>query len=200
MAIKSKKPRSKPKQVARAPRREPVAVPTPFLSRRWVQAVAVFVVGVFAMTFFVWLTNGLRSNDAEAEAAAEAATKRQAAMAYQDRGGRCLRHDRRDQRRHRAGRVPRDAGYPPTDEGRRDAKGRGDRLPGRGNRRQRRDRRDRDIRRQWSDRRPRVQRLPRRPCSPARHNSSAWRCWGSSAAPRVAPGRPRHRALGPTIC
>ena len=83
MAIKSKKPRSKPKQVARAPRREPVAVPTPFLSRRWVQAVAVFVVGVFAMTFFVWLTNGLRSNDAEAEAAAEAATKRQAAIAYQ---------------------------------------------------------------------------------------------------------------------
>ena len=83
MAIKSKKPRSKPKQVARAPRREPVAVPTPFLSRRWVQAVAVFIVGVFAMTFFVWLTNGLRSNDAEAEAAAEAATKRQAAIAYQ---------------------------------------------------------------------------------------------------------------------
>jgi hypothetical protein len=83
MAIKSKKNRSKPKQVARAPRREPVAVPTPFFARLWVQLVAAIVVGVFAMMVFVWFTNGLRSNDADSKAADEAATKRKAATAYQ---------------------------------------------------------------------------------------------------------------------
>jgi hypothetical protein len=83
VAIKSKKSRSKPKPVARAPRREPVPVPTPFPARRWVQVVAAFIVGVFAMMVFVWFTNGLRSNDSDSKAAANAATKRKAATAYQ---------------------------------------------------------------------------------------------------------------------
>ena len=84
MAIKSKKRRSKPKQVARAPRREPVEVPTPFLARRWVQLVAAALVGLFAMMLFIWVSNGLRSNDAESKAADAAAAKRKAATGYQD--------------------------------------------------------------------------------------------------------------------
>ena len=84
MAIKNKsRGRSKPKQVARAPKRAPVEVPTPFLSRRWVQAVAAFVVGVFAMVVFIWVTNGLRDNDANALAAGEAASRRTASTSYQ---------------------------------------------------------------------------------------------------------------------
>jgi hypothetical protein len=84
VAIKSKsKSRSKGKQVARAPRRAPVAVPRPFLTRRWVQVVGAFLVGLFAMSAFVWLMNGLRSNDAEASATGAAADKRTAAAAYQ---------------------------------------------------------------------------------------------------------------------
>jgi hypothetical protein len=84
VAIKSKsKGRSKGKQVSRAPRRAPVAVPTPFLARRWVQVVGGFLVGLFAMSVFVWLMNGLRSNDAESSATGAAADKRTAATAYQ---------------------------------------------------------------------------------------------------------------------
>jgi hypothetical protein len=83
VAIKSKKNRSKPKQVARAPRREPVPVPTPFFGRRWVQVVAAGLVGFFVMMLLVWLTNGLRSNDATSAADQAAAAKRTAATAYQ---------------------------------------------------------------------------------------------------------------------
>lgn len=82
MAIKGKK---KPKQrsAPRPPRREPVAPPTPFLHRRWVQLTAGFLVGVFAMIVLVWVTNSLRADDAEAESAADAAKRRAAATAYQ---------------------------------------------------------------------------------------------------------------------
>lgn len=82
MAIKGKR---KPKQrsVPRAPRREPVAPPTPFLRRRWVQLTAGFLVGVLAMIVFVWVTNSLRADDAEAEATGDAAKRRAAATAYQ---------------------------------------------------------------------------------------------------------------------
>ncbi|HEY6567920.1 MAG TPA: hypothetical protein VI341_10430 [Actinomycetota bacterium] len=83
MAIKSKKNRSKSKQVARAPRREPVPVPTPLLARRWVQVVAAAFVGFFAMMVLVWVTNGVRRNDTTSDAAAKAATRRTAATAYQ---------------------------------------------------------------------------------------------------------------------
>jgi hypothetical protein len=83
MAIKGKK-RAKPKQAPRAPRREPVAVSPPLFQRRWVQVVAAFIVGIFAMTLFVWMTNGLRQEDADAQAADTAATKLTAARAYQN--------------------------------------------------------------------------------------------------------------------
>jgi len=82
MAIKGKK-RTKPKQVARAPRREPVPVSPPLFQRRWIQVVAAFIVGIFAMTLFVWVTNGLRQEDADSQAADAAATKLTAARAYE---------------------------------------------------------------------------------------------------------------------
>ena len=44
---------------------------------------AAVIVGVFAMMVFVWVTNGVRSNNADADAELAAATKRKAAMAYQ---------------------------------------------------------------------------------------------------------------------
>jgi hypothetical protein len=82
MAIKGRK-RTKPKQAPRAPRREPVPVSPPLFQRRWIQVVAAFIVGIFAMTLFVWVTNGLRQEDADAQAADTAATKQTAARAYQ---------------------------------------------------------------------------------------------------------------------
>lgn len=86
MAIKGKK-RSKQRSAPRAPRREPVAVPAPFLQRRWVQVVAAFLVGIFAMTLFIWITNSLRAGDAEEAAGEEAATRLAAATAYQEAVG-----------------------------------------------------------------------------------------------------------------
>lgn len=82
MAIKGKR---KPRQRSRprAPRREPVALPTPFLRRRWVQATAAFLLGVAVMTLFVWVMNNLRAGDAETEADAQAARRQAAATEYQ---------------------------------------------------------------------------------------------------------------------
>jgi hypothetical protein len=78
MAIKGKrKPKSKP--VARAPKRAPVQVTPPWPRRRWVQVTAAFVVGLFVMTLFVWITNGLRQDRANADAAASASAQADAA-------------------------------------------------------------------------------------------------------------------------
>jgi hypothetical protein len=78
MAIKGKrKPKSKP--AARAPKRAPVQVTPPWFQRRWVQVTAAFLVGLFAMSLFVWVTNGLRQNRAEADAAASASAQADAA-------------------------------------------------------------------------------------------------------------------------
>ena len=82
MAIKGKR-KSKQRSAPRAPRREPVPLPTPFLRRWWVQLTAGFLVGVFAMIVLVWVTNSLRADDAAAAADAEAAKRRTAAVAYQ---------------------------------------------------------------------------------------------------------------------
>jgi hypothetical protein len=82
MAIKGKR-KSKQRSAPRAPRREPVPPPTPFLRRWWVQLTAGFLVGVFAMIVLVWVTNSLRADDAEASADADAAKRRTAAVAYQ---------------------------------------------------------------------------------------------------------------------
>ena len=82
MAIKGKR-KSRPRPAPRAPRRDPVTRPTPFLRRWWVQLTAGFLVGVFAMILLVWVTNSLRAAAAETEADADAAQRRTAAVAYQ---------------------------------------------------------------------------------------------------------------------
>lgn len=61
MAIKGKG-RTRSRQVTRAPRREVVEVRRPILSRRWFQILSAFVVGILAMMFWVWVTNGLRES------------------------------------------------------------------------------------------------------------------------------------------
>jgi hypothetical protein len=84
MAIKGKsKKRSAPKQVARAPRREPVAVKPPVFQRRWVQVTSAFLVGMLAFMALIWFTNGLRSSREKDAAAAHAATKLKAAQSWQ---------------------------------------------------------------------------------------------------------------------
>jgi hypothetical protein len=85
MAIKGKsKKRSAPKQVGRAPRREPVAVKPPFFQRRWVQLTACFLLGVFTMMFFIWVANDLRQSHADKVAADQAAKRRVAAQTWQN--------------------------------------------------------------------------------------------------------------------
>jgi len=88
MAIKGKsRTKSKPKQVARAPRHEPVVVKPPLLARRWLQVTAATLAGVFAVMVVVWVTNGLRQDRrTKADAAAaqsSGATKRTAGLAWQ---------------------------------------------------------------------------------------------------------------------
>jgi hypothetical protein len=65
MAIKGKG-KSKPRSAAKAPRRAPVAVPAPFARRRWVQVTAAFVLGLGLFWLGIWVTNGLRDQDAQA--------------------------------------------------------------------------------------------------------------------------------------
>jgi hypothetical protein len=77
MSIKSKG-KTKQRPVSRGPRREPVPVPKPFVQRRWVQLTAIFIVGVFAMTVFVWATNGLRRDRASNQAAQELSSRQKA--------------------------------------------------------------------------------------------------------------------------
>jgi hypothetical protein len=77
MSIKSKG-KTKQRPVSRGPRREPVPVPKPFVQRRWVQLTAIFIVGAFAMTVFVWATNGLRRDRASTRAAQELSTRQKA--------------------------------------------------------------------------------------------------------------------------
>lgn len=83
MAIKGKgKTRSRPP--ARAPRRAPVEVPTPFAQRRWVQLVAALLVGAGVVWFLIWLTNGIRQNQADDREAAAQVTRRRAAQPWKD--------------------------------------------------------------------------------------------------------------------
>jgi hypothetical protein len=70
MAIKSKG-RSKGRQVARAPRREPVQVKPPFFQRRWVQVALAFAAGVALVCFLIWVTNGIRTSRTDEQAANE---------------------------------------------------------------------------------------------------------------------------------
>ena len=66
MAIKGKsRTKSRPKQVARAPRREPVVVKPPLFQRRWLQLTAAFILGVLAMSIVVWVSHGVHRQRAE---------------------------------------------------------------------------------------------------------------------------------------
>jgi hypothetical protein len=77
MAIKGKtKTRSKRPQ-ARAPRREPVPVPKPVYSRRWVQLTAAFLLGIGVLLFAGWVRGNLRDDRARDKAARELAAQRQ---------------------------------------------------------------------------------------------------------------------------
>jgi hypothetical protein len=86
LAIKGKS-KSRPKQVARAPRHDPVEVKPPIFARRWVQVTAAVVVGVLAMMFLVWVTNSIReerrTNAANEAADRAGASKRTAGLAWQ---------------------------------------------------------------------------------------------------------------------
>lgn len=84
MAIKGKnKAKSKPRPAARAPRREPVVVKPPVFQRRWVQLAGAFLAGILGAMLVVWVTNGLRQDDADAQATDTAASRRAAATAWQ---------------------------------------------------------------------------------------------------------------------
>ena len=75
MAIKGKsRTKSKPKQVARAPRHEPVVMKPPLPMRRWVQVTAGVLLGALAVMFVMWVTNNLRQEKADKAAAAAAHT------------------------------------------------------------------------------------------------------------------------------
>lgn len=75
MAIKGKG-KTRGRQTARAPRRAPVEVKSPFFLRRWVQVSLAFVAGVLLMVFAVWVTNYLRQQRADDKAATEASSQR----------------------------------------------------------------------------------------------------------------------------
>lgn len=83
MAIKGKgKTKSRPP--VRAPRRAPVAVPTPFTRRRWVQILAALLVGAGIVWFLIWLTNGIRQSGVDEREAATLSERRAAAQGWKD--------------------------------------------------------------------------------------------------------------------
>jgi hypothetical protein len=81
MAIKGKG-KTRGRQPARAPRRAPVEVKPPFFLRRRVQVSAAFIAGLLLMVGVVWVTNGIRSQHADNEAAAEASAQRSAGQKW----------------------------------------------------------------------------------------------------------------------
>jgi hypothetical protein len=78
MAIKGKG-KTKGRQPARAPRRAPVEVTPPFFLRRRVQVALAFVVGILLMLLAIWITNGLRTQNADEKATTQASQQRAAA-------------------------------------------------------------------------------------------------------------------------
>jgi len=84
MAIKGKsRTKSRPKQVARAPRREPVVVKPPLFQRRWLQLTATFVLGILATLVAVWVWHGISADNTQKAVANVASTKRAAAQGWQ---------------------------------------------------------------------------------------------------------------------
>jgi hypothetical protein len=82
MTIKGKG-RTKSRPPARAPRRAPVPVPVPFVQRRWVQLTAAALVGAGLVLLAVWVTNGIRQNQADDQAAQDQAQQDQQASEQQ---------------------------------------------------------------------------------------------------------------------
>src|SRR5262245_14580715 len=82
MAIKGKG-RTRARPTTRAPRREAVPVPVPWVRRRWVQVLAAFLAGLLVFWGAIWLTNGLRDQDRTSEQARESLEKRRAGTAWQ---------------------------------------------------------------------------------------------------------------------
>jgi hypothetical protein len=78
MAIKGKG-RTKTRQVARAPRREPIKVKTPFFTRRWVQLAGAALAGAAVILLSFWVFNGLTKDHKATTTAAQARSKLQAA-------------------------------------------------------------------------------------------------------------------------
>jgi hypothetical protein len=81
MAIKGKG-RTRARQPVRAPRRAPVPVKPPLARRRGVQALAAFVAGLLVFWGGVWLTNGLRAEQADERSSSEAIRRRQVGSAW----------------------------------------------------------------------------------------------------------------------
>jgi hypothetical protein len=82
MAIKGKG-RTRARPTARAPRRDPVPVPVPWVRRRWVQVLAAFLAGLLMFWGTIWLTNGLRDQDRAARQEQRSLEKRRAGTAWQ---------------------------------------------------------------------------------------------------------------------
>jgi hypothetical protein len=78
MAIKGKG-KTKQRQAARAPRREPVPVKPPFGQRTWVKATSTFIAGVFLVSMCWWVWENL-DKDRNAKAAANDRTLQQEAI------------------------------------------------------------------------------------------------------------------------
>jgi hypothetical protein len=74
MAIKGKG-KTKTKPVARAPRREPVAVKAPFFMRRWVQLIAAGVAGAAVVLVALWVMHGLDNDRAATRSTEQAKAK-----------------------------------------------------------------------------------------------------------------------------
>jgi hypothetical protein len=81
MAIKGKG-RTRARQPVRAPRRAPVPVKPPLARRRGVQALAAFVAGLLVFWGGVWLTNGLRAEQAGERNRTEAIQRRQVGSSW----------------------------------------------------------------------------------------------------------------------
>lgn len=81
MAIKGKG-KTKARTVARAPRREPVAVPIPFFRRRWVQVIAAIILGMGIVLFIGWVRAELRSSADEERQAEQLALRTAAVQAW----------------------------------------------------------------------------------------------------------------------
>jgi post-segregation antitoxin (ccd killing protein) len=81
MAIKGKG-KTKPKQAARAPRREPVPVKPPFVQRGWVRALAAFLAGLAVLAVAWWAWENLDHQHNTKDAAAKLSLQREAVTAW----------------------------------------------------------------------------------------------------------------------